>query len=181
MDLADVPDNLKTFMDRMHSFYCELLEEWAKTEVDALTFMDDWGCQRSLLIRPEVWRTYFKPMYRDFIDIAKRHGKKIFMHSDGYILDILPDLAEMGLDAINSQIFCMGIEALEPLAGKITFWGEMDRQHLLVKGSTADIYSAVEQVREALWRDGGCIAQCEFGPGANPENVYTVFRAWNKE
>lgn len=32
---------------------------------------------------------------------------------------------------------------------------------------------------ENLWRDGGCIAQCEFGPGANPENVYAVFRAWN--
>ena len=26
---------------------------------------------------------------------------------------------------------------------------------------------------------GGCIAQCEFGPGANPENGYAVFRAWN--
>lgn len=26
---------------------------------------------------------------------------------------------------------------------------------------------------------GGWIAQCEFGSGANPENGYAVFRAWN--
>ena len=131
MDLLDIPEGMKKFMDKMHAFYCELLEEWAKTKVDALTFMDDWGSQRSLLINPAIWREIFKPMYRDYIEIAKRHGKKIFMHSDGFILDILPDLAEMGLDAVNSQIFCMGLDALEPLAGKITFWGEIDRQHLL--------------------------------------------------
>lgn len=142
---------------------------------------DDRGSQRSLLIRPEMWRELFRPMYRDYIDIAKRHGKKIFIHSDGYIPDILPDLVEMGLDAINSQIFCMGVENLRPFAGKITFWGEIDRQHLLVEGSTADIEKAVKAVRENLWQDGGCIAQCEFGPGANPENVYAVFRAWNEK
>lgn len=181
MDLMDIPPAMTRFMEKMHEFYCELLEEWAKTEVDALNFMDDWGSQRSLLINPEMWRTFFKPMYQDYINIAKRHGKKIFMHSDGYILDILPDLTEMGLDAVNSQIFCMGVQNMQHLAGKLTFWGEIDRQHLLVEGAPADIYQAVAYVREILWRDGGCIAQCEFGPGANPNNVYAVFQAWNSD
>ncbi len=102
------------------------------------------------------------------------------MHSDGYTIDIIPDLAEMGLDAMNSQIFCIGLDKLEPLAGKITFWGEMDRQHLLVEGTTEDIRNAVAKVRETLWRQGGCIAQCEFGPGAKPEIVYEVFKAWSE-
>lgn len=180
MDLMDIPDNMQRFMKQMHSFYCELLEEWAKTDVDAINFMDDWGSQANLLINPSMWREIFKPMYQDYIDIAKRHHKKIFMHSDGYTIDIIPDLAEMGLDAMNSQIFCIGLDKLEPLAGKITFWGEMDRQHLLVEGTTEDIRNAVARVRETLWRQGGCIAQCEFGPGAKPENVYEVFKAWSE-
>lgn len=179
MDLMDIPDNMQKFMGRMHAFYCELLEEWGKTKVDSLHFMDDWGSQKNLLISPALWRELFKPMYQDYIDIAKRHGKKIFMHSDGYTLDILPELAEMRLDAVNSQIFCIGVEKLDFLAGKLTFWGEIDRQHLLVDGSLEDIRSAVETVHQKLWRDGGCIAQCEFGPGAKPENVYEVFRAWD--
>lgn len=27
---------------------------------------------------------------------------------------------------------------------------------------------------------GGCIAQCEFGPGANPDNVVEIYRAWER-
>ena len=71
------------------------------------------------------------PLYRDYIEIAHGRARKIFMHSDGHTLAIYPDLLELGLDAINSQPFCMGVEHLAPYAGRITFWGEIDRQHLL--------------------------------------------------
>ena len=69
-------------------------------------------------------------MYGEYIAVAKGHGKKGFMHSDGHILSILPKLADLGLDAIKSQLFCMGLDALKPLKGRITFWGEIIRQHI---------------------------------------------------
>jgi hypothetical protein len=103
------------------------------------------------------------------------------MHSDGYIADIIPDLVELGLDAVNSQLFCMDIESLgRQTKGKITFWGEIDRQHLLATGTRDEVVNAVKRVKEALYQDGGVIAQCEFGPGGNPDNVYTVFETWEK-
>jgi hypothetical protein len=142
--------------------------------------MDDWGAQSALLISPALWRQYFKPMYRDFAQIAHSTGKKIFMHSDGHILSIYPDLIEIGIDALNSQLFCMGIENLKPFAGKITFWGEIDRQHLLPNGTVNDIDQAVTKVYENLWHNGGCIAQCEFGPGGKPENVRQVYESWDR-
>ena len=49
-----------------------------------------------------------------------------------------------------------------------------------VRGTAQDIDNAVDAVRKSLWRQGGCIAQCEFGPGANPVNVKQVFESWNK-
>lgn len=180
IDLMTRPEGMMRFIERMHDFYCRALNKWAKTDVDALTFMDDWGAQRSLLISPELWREIFKPLYKDYIDIAHSHGKKIFMHSDGYTLDIIPDLIELGLDAINTQIFCMGIEKLAQFKGKITFWGEICRQNILPYGTTEDVENAVKQVYENLWDNGGCIAQCEFGAGAKPENVEKVFDSWIK-
>jgi hypothetical protein len=96
------------------------------------------------------------------------------------MLSIFPDLVEIGVDAVNSQIFCMGTENLRPFAGRITFWGEMDRQQLLCFGSRQDIGRAVRQVHRDLWRNGGCIAQCEFGAGSNPDNVYEMFAAWDQ-
>lgn len=105
------------FVAEMHDFYCELLSAWAHTDVDALRFMDDLGSQRSLLISPATWRDIFKPMYRDYAQIAHAAGKKLFMHSDGHILAIYPDLVEIGIDAVNSQIFCMGVDQLAQFAG----------------------------------------------------------------
>lgn len=181
MDLADPPQALLDFIKRMHAFYCQTMELWAsQTNIDALMFMDDWGSQNSLLINPATWREIFKPLYRDYIQIAHARGKKAFMHSDGHILSIYPDLVELGLDAINSQLFCMGIENLRPFAGKITFWGEIDRQHLLPRGTTQDIQAAVKRVHQNLWHQGGCIAHCEFGLAGKPENVRQVFQTWGE-
>lgn len=97
------------------------------------------------------------------------------MHSDGNILAIYPHLVELGLDAINSQVFCIGLDNLAPFRGKITFWGEMDRQYLLSRGTVTDVDADVRRMRDALWADGGCVAQCEFGAGAKSENVRRVF------
>ena len=179
LDLADPPPELLAFMREMHAFYCEVLTAWARTGVDALRFMDDWGSQRALLIAPRLWRELFKPMYRDYAQIAHSHGKKLFMHSDGHITAIYPDLVEIGIDAVNSQLFCMGVETLIPFAGRITFWGEIDRQHLLTEGTPGEIDRAVRRVKSHLWRHGGCIAQCEFGAAAKPENVRQVYATWN--
>ena len=180
MDLAIKPDGLFKTIARIHDFFCEELEAWAKTDVDALFIQDDWGTQLSLLINPDTWVEIFKPLYRDYVEIAHRMGKKMFIHSDGNILSILPHLIEIGVDALNSQIFCMGLEQLAEYKGKITFWGEIDRQRLLTVGTTKDIEEAVNRVKNNLWQNGGCIAQCDFGLGSKPENVFKVFETWNK-
>lgn len=178
MDLMDPPAGMCAFIEKMHDFYCRLLTKWAQTGVDALNMMDDWGSQNDLLISPRVWDEIFRPMYRDYIDIAHKHGKKMFMHSDGNTLRIIPKLIDLGLDAMNSQLFCMGVENLAQYRGHLTFWGEIDRQNLIPNGTKADIDAAVRKVYGTLWQDGGCIAQCEFGPGANPGNVYRIYEQW---
>ena len=81
---------------------------------------------------------------------------------------------------MNTQIFCIGVENLAPFKGRITFWGEIDRQHLLSHGAPEDVERAVAHVKDTLWADGGCIAQCEFGPGGKPENVRKVYETWDR-
>ncbi len=178
LDLNRPPKELLDFLQRLHAFYVEELTLWARTEVDGLTFMDDWGSQRALLVAPELWRELFKPLYAEYVAIAHAHGKHAFMHSDGYITDLIPDLIEIGLDALNSQVFCMGVEDLgSRFGGDLTFWGEMDRQQLLPRATPPEIAEAARRLRAAFHRDGGFIAQCEFGPGARPENIHAFFEA----
>ena len=181
IDIAEDNRAMRDLIATIHAYYMDEIVRWAQTDVDAVMFMDDWGSQRQLLISPVAWRELFRPLYREYVDVARQHGKFIFMHSDGHIEAIYPDLVELGIDAVNSQLFCMDIEALAAFKGKITFWGEIDRQHILPRGTTQDVQQAVRRVRRALDNGrGGLIAQCEFGKVVPTENIMTVFETWGE-
>jgi uroporphyrinogen-III decarboxylase len=180
LDLGYAPRALYQLRDLLHEFYLRELEMWVRTDVDGISFMDDWGAQNSLLISPKQWRAFFKPLYKDYCDLIHSSGKYVFFHSDGYIRDIYPDLIEIGVDAVNSQLFCMDIEELgRAFRGQITFWGEIDRQAILPFGQPDDVRAAVRRVRAALDDgSGGVFAQCEWGIGVPSDNVAAVFETW---
>ena len=166
----------------IHEFYVKEAEFWSSTDVDGIFFMDDWGAQSRLLIPPPVWRDLFKPLYRDYCEIARGNDKFVFMHSDGYIQEIYPDLVEIGIDAINSQLFCMDMAHLARIAkGRITFWGEIDRQHVLPSRDPEAGRDAVRRVARHLYDPaGGIIAQLELGAGANPAVAGAIFEEWER-
>ncbi len=173
--------DLRGLLRRIHEHHLRELEFWTSTDVDAISFMDDWGSQTQLLIPPAHWRELFKPLYRDYCELAHSRGKFAFMHSDGCIAEIYPDLIEVGVDALNSQLFCMDLNALARYKGRITFWGEIDRQHVLVSKDTEIGRAAVRTVASKLGDPrGGLIAQFELGPGCNPETGFAIFEEWER-
>ncbi len=181
IDIAEESNEFRRLRDMIHDFECQAAALAAQTDADAFSFMDDWGSQTALLISPAKWRSIFKPMYKVYCDVMKKAGKKVFFHSDGHIFDIYEDLIEIGVDAVNSQLFCMPVETIaERFKGRITFWGEIDRQHVLPFGTPQDVREAVMRVRRALDAGtGGVIAQCEWGVANPRENVEAVFEAWD--
>ena len=167
-------------LEKIHTFYMRELEFWVTTNVDAVFFMDDWGSQSQLLISPASWREQYKPLYKDYCGIAHSNGKFAFMHSDGNISEIYEDLVEVGIDAQNSQLFVMDMAVLsERVKGKITFWGEIDRQHVLPAEDPQLVRDAVRKAAAYLYDpSGGVIAQFEVGPGANPANAMAALDEW---
>jgi uroporphyrinogen decarboxylase len=182
LDLGYQPAELYRLRDMVHEFFVRELEMWVQTDVDGISFMDDWGAQKSLLISLKQWRSLFRPLYQEYCDLIHGAGKYVFFHSDGYIVDIYPDLIEIGVDAINSQLFCMDLEELgRRFKGQVTFWGEIDRQNILPFGSPEDVRAAVRRVRAALDDgQGGVFAQFEWGNDVPQENVEAAFEEWLK-
>lgn len=180
LDLAYGTREFTRLKELVHEFFLAEIERWSKMDVDGISFMDDWGSQRALLISPAMWREFFKPLYKEYCDLIHAGGKFVFFHSDGCIRSIIPDLIEIGVDALNAQIFCMDLEDLaRNFKGRLTFWGEIDRQHLLPFGNPEEVKNGVRRVRRALDDGrGGVIAQCEWGLNDPYENIEAVFETW---
>ncbi len=177
MDLLLYKDNLSKLITIIHEFYIKEIELWVKTDIDGIFLMDDWGSNIDLLINPELWKEIFKPLYFEYVKIAHSKGKYIFMHSDGNILKILPDLIDIGIDAINLQFSINGIENLSKYKGQITFWGEIDR-YLLEKGSERDIINNTNDQKKLLFHNGGLIAQCEMSADSKIDNILKYFESF---
>lgn len=182
-DLIRQPPGLFKLLGKVHEFNVAWVDCWCATPVDCVCIADDWGAQTSPLISPRLWRKLFKPLYADYISRAKRAGKFTYMHSDGYILDILEDLIELGLDAVNAQVTCMDLRELSRrFAGRLTFWGQMDRQHMLCFGTTDDARRAARAFYNHLAAPNGSrvVAQMHIEPDARPENVEQVLAEFER-
>ena len=182
VDIAYGSSEFFQLRDIVHEYYLADMRAWCKSDVDAVMFMDDWGSNQSLLINPKTWRAIFKPLYKEYVDLIHAAGKFAFFHSDGHIQAVYGDLVEIGVDAVNSQLFTMDIEEIARLyKGKITFWGEIDRQHVMPFGTLDEVKAAVRRVRSALDDgSGGVIAQCEWGKDNSAANVHMVYQTWSE-
>ncbi|MCL1796657.1 MAG: methyltransferase [Clostridia bacterium] len=178
IDLATEDPIFLRLKEMLHAFNLRNIKLAASQAVDGVGFMDDWGTQRALLISPAAWRKHFKPMYREYCDILHKAGKRAFFHSDGHTEAIYGDLVEIGVDAYNSQLFCMDIEGIAArYAGKITFWGELDRQYTLPFGAEEDVRADVRRLGAAMLagKRSGLIAQLSFETLTPLSNVLAAY------
>lgn len=180
-DIALDEEEMYKMISYVMDFERIYVEKWLELDIDAIGFGDDWGSQISLLISPDKWREIFKPLYKELIDTIKSAGKKVFFHSDGYIYDLYPEFIELGVDAVNSQLWCMGVEKIaEKFAGKITFWGEISRQTTLPKGTPEEIAECAEMLKKFLQvSGGGLIGQSELNKDVPLENVEALLNVWD--
>ncbi len=180
VDLARDTKAIRGLMAKLHEFSCREMELWAKTEVDGVMFRDNWASPEGLLIAAEMWRELFRPLYREYCSILHAHDKFVFFQSDGNIGDIFSDLIKVGIDAIHAQFALMDFERLaKRYRGRVTFWGEGDRQRLREPGGLDEFRQSVLAIRKALdFGAGGVIAQCQWDPGVRLQTIATFFEQW---
>lgn len=183
IDIAEESEEFFKIRDIVFDFYSEWLKRWLATDVDGIVFSDDWGTQISTLISPVKFRTLFLPLYRELMGRIKAAGKYVFMHSDGHIINFMQDLIDAGVDAFNVQVWCMDIEELSRrFKGKVTFWGELNRQKELPFGKPEDIRKCVEKMKELFMvNGGGLIGVSAPGDECPFENIEAGLKYWNHE
>ena len=157
MDIYDHPDELGNLIDILVEMGLSAIEKYAELGADGYIFPDDWGLQNRLMIAPDAWREIWKPRYARIFKAVHDAGMLAFLHSCGYIVDILDDLIEIGLDVIQmDQQENMGLELLgEKFGGRITFYCPVDIQNIMVYGSRDEIRAYCRKMFKLLGRSNG--------------------------
>ena len=167
VDIYENREELCKLLDILVDMNLYAIDRYAEAGVDGYYFCDDWGLQDRLMISPNLWREIWKPRYAKIYSAAHAAGICTFLHSCGYILDILDDLIEVGLDVIHlDQQENMGIKVLgERFGGRITFFSPVDIQKTMVYGTLDDIRKYCREMFRYLWRpEGGFIPRWYTDP-----------------
>jgi len=177
MDLALERPEVYRLRDDLLEFNLRWLDKWLQLSYDGLHFADDWGMQYGPIISPKLWRKFFKPVYKQMFGKVINAGMDVHFHSDGNVIEILPDLIELGVKVINCQLAIMGLDEIKKnFAGKICFRTDLDRQNIMPFGTPRDVREHIEQVFASVGsKKGGIIACGEIGPDIPLENIRAMY------
>jgi len=168
MDFYSGKEKLEKLTDILYQGARDSIEKYSGLGLDAVITWEDWGLQDRLMISPDLWRSFFKEKMRDLVDFVHKKKMKYVFHCCGYILDIIEDFIDIGVDVLNlDQQNNMGLKNLEKFKGRICFFNPADIQFM----SNNDDYESIrrycaEMVDRLSDRSGGFIYHAYSQPGS---------------
>lgn len=193
LDLARGGDLLEALMDKLMELrieYWDFVLEEVGESVDIAIEADDLGTQEDVMISPSSYRDFIRPRHKRVFEFIKDKAPEpifVFLHSDGAIYDLIPDLIEAGVDILNPvQVNAEGMKPeklKEKFGGELVFWGGgVDSQTTLPQGTSDEVREEVSLRIDQLAQGGGFI----FAPIHNiqadvpRENIETLIEAFNE-
>ncbi|HSB82131.1 MAG TPA: uroporphyrinogen decarboxylase family protein [Candidatus Methylomirabilis sp.] len=186
-DLIANPVFFQALMEKLADLWIEM----ARDELDAvggnvdICFCgDDVAFQDGPMMSMDLYRRMIKPHHkRLFGYIKSRSSAKIVYHTCGSVVHLIPDLIEMGVDALNPvQVSAKGMDTkrLKQEFGKdICFWGAIDTQRVLPFGKPGEVAVEVKRRIDDLGPGGGYVlcAVHNIQPDVSPENICAMYDA----
>ncbi len=178
-------------LDRMLELFKQFADRYLAAVgpyIDVMCMGDDLASQGELLMSPELYRKLVKPRHAEaYAYIKARTKAKIFHHTCGAVYPLIGDMIDTGLDILNPvQPRAKGMDRArlkKEFGDRLCFWGGIDIQQVLPRGSAADIRAEVREAVRTLGRNGGYV----LGPAHNvqsdvpPENLLLMVKAAAEE
>jgi uroporphyrinogen decarboxylase len=179
------PDVIHAVTRHVVDYYLEAnrrLFEAAGNLIDGFFFGNDFGSQLDLLASPECVKEFVFPYFKQLTDLGHKYGYQVILHSCGSIYRVIPDLIELGVNALHplqAKAANMDAETLaREFKGKIAFIGGIDTQHLLVHGTPEEVKEDLRRVKELL---GPCLIVSPSHeavlPNVPPQNIEALAQA----
>lgn len=116
MWMALEPDRFATVLARVGQFYLDAAKaamEAAGPWLDGFVIWGDVAYKRGTFMRPDFWRTHYKPWVKAIADHAHARGLPVIYHGCGNIHAIVEDYIDARIDALNPLEVKAGMDAVE--------------------------------------------------------------------
>ena len=176
-DIAMDTPELNKLADLIMLYHSHALFEAIDSGADCISFGDDYGTERGMLMNPELWRAFFKPRLKAFFIPAIDAGLDVIFHSCGKIDPILEDLRETGVTAIWPQLPAYDMKELASQCKSIGLAVAIhtDRAHTMTHGKPIEVQELVEREFETFhMMDGGSWFYIEVDNGFPYENIVSL-------
>jgi len=184
-DIMRGDTRISKLADLVMDFDLKATKRTLELGIDAVFFSDDYGHQRGLMFPLKVWENFFLPKWKQLFDTVHNGGASAMLHSCGDVSSIIHQLIEAGLDVLNPvQPQAMKIDEIgKNYSGKICFFGGVDVQGTLPKGTEQEVEN---EVRHLIWTlgdsNGGYIGGTSHTilPDTPLANIRAMYRAFDK-
>lgn len=160
-------------------FNIEIGKRMVDAGVDVVIISDDLGTNDSLMVSPKNLKEFVFPYLRRIVSELKKKDVIVAMHSDGNIDAAIPDLVEIGIDALHplQRKAQMNIaEIKEKYGNRLCLIGNVDVTGALSFGSMEEIMRETKECIKAASPGGGHILASDHSlTGINTERAKTMF------
>jgi uroporphyrinogen decarboxylase len=163
IDFYERPRYVRALFEALTERRCFQARRFARAGVDVLRIGDDIATQKGLMVGPRAYREWIKPCHARVVAAARDVNPDIYVlyHSDGALTDLLPDLIEVGVTAINPcQPEAMPPAEVKQLFGdRLTLWGCSATQSIYAHGSRQDVVAYLHMLMREVAPGGGLVVQ----------------------
>ncbi len=173
-DIALNEPGISRLADKIIEYYSDFVSLAVKAGADGISFGDDYGTERSLVMNPVTWRSFIKPRLKELFLPAVKAGLDIHFHSCGQVGAVLDDFREIGVTSIWPQLPAYN---MEELAARCRSLGlavaiHTDRANIMTHGTPSDVRDLVKREYEVFqMAQGGAWFYIEADNGFPFENL----------
>lgn len=150
-----VYDIFNTYLDLSIQQY-ELLQKQGYV-FDEVFWCDDMGYKSRTFFSMDLYRSLLKPVQKRAVDWIHKNGMYAHLHSCGYIMPFVPELIEIGVDALNPLEVKAGMDPVvlkEKFGDKLTLHGGMNAMNW---NNTEVTLDEIRKIVPILKKNGGYI------------------------
>lgn len=161
MDYLLEPHFVHSALDILMDMHIEALDKLLPLPIDGVTFGDDFGSQRGLMISRRIFLDFFKPRLAAMYEKVRLAGKIVMHHTCGDNTEIMADLIDIGLQVFHPlQPEAMDICYSKREFGKyLTFRGGIGTQGDIVFGTPRQARQEVRRAVKILSKGGGYLLE----------------------